>query len=475
VPSGRSKTAVSILITSLFEDLDVEGMWWLPTSKERHIAGSLHFLDGRLTLDLQGSLFGELSERAGPSETIQGVATDGTPITLGGCQLTNSTLSLGATLSPGRSSFIARIAVIGDHISDMSKTTFSALTVSYQHLTDWIACEPFDLQFDAMEEAEGAPLKLRPPTDIEAHVETPGVNFRLYTQVVLNHKQRKQAKLDYRAYIDIEPDKPMPLDDLLLLQKGCRDFLTLMVGESTPLALSRLRQTKGGENLQVLVQHDAREAKKEIHPVEMLAPLPVVRDRLAQALDTWYALVDELGPVIHLYFSVLGRGSSLSQFDFLALVQALESYHRRRIGGRYLPDDEYETLRSQIVAGFPEKMPSALRQKLKSMLKFANEPSLRKRLKELLGQLSDEMRQALADDQGHFIERVVDTRNYLTHLDEYSRGNVLETGQDFYDYIILLEAFLAMLFFQALDIPEADIRDPFIRRFGLYPCNPDGT
>jgi hypothetical protein len=96
--------------------------------------------------------------------------------------------------------------------------------------------------------------------------------------------------------------------------------------------------------------------------------------------------------------------------QFLNVVQAVEAYHRIRCGGTDLPEDEYESKLKEIL----DATPSAHRAWLREELRYSNELSLRKRLRELMEEtgsiLAPVWRNATL-----FIQKVVATRNYMTH------------------------------------------------------------
>jgi hypothetical protein len=72
---------------------------------------------------------------------------------------------------------------------------------------------------------------------------------------------------------------------------------------------------------------------------------------------------------------------------FLSLMQALETYHRRILGGNELSENHHNKRILEILTAVPDQY----RQWLEEKLKYSNELSLRKRMKELLGRHSDVM------------------------------------------------------------------------------------
>ena len=118
------------------------------------------------------------------------------------------------------------------------------------------------------------------------------------------------------------------------------------------------------------------------------------------------------------------------QFRFLGLIQALETYCRRVQGGKYLPDAVPRGIAAALKAALPPTTPQDLRNSLvQGKIKYGNEYSLRKRLRELLCSLEDETTKLIADSPGKFAEDVTATRNYLTHYSSELQAQAFKGGE----------------------------------------------
>jgi len=161
------------------------------------------------------------------------------------------------------------------------------------------------------------------------------------------------------------------------------------------------------------------------------SPFPERTTSVPRPMLIWYPLIGfEFGEIwarwnakFHLYKAAvaLHMGTELfhgqmTQFEFLAAVQALETLHRHLHQGSYLEKDEYGQVEAKLCAAIPSFTPADLRSALKSRIKYGNEYSLRKRLYALWDTLPKTIREALHPDLTAFTEAVIDTRNYLTHF-----------------------------------------------------------
>lgn len=98
---------------------------------------------------------------------------------------------------------------------------------------------------------------------------------------------------------------------------------------------------------------------------------------------------------------------------FLSLVQAVESYHRRtRINNEIDPEDHKKRVNAVI-----ESVDDQYKKWIEGRLGYSNEPTLRKRLRELIDECGELIKLSSSGGKKAFINKVCDTRNYLTHYD----------------------------------------------------------
>ena len=98
--------------------------------------------------------------------------------------------------------------------------------------------------------------------------------------------------------------------------------------------------------------------------------------------------------------------------QFQSIVEAIESYHRRRGNNEVLNQADHELRIKSILAAVPAEH----REWLTERLKYSNQPTLRQRLRDLLDRSAPAL-SPLIQDQRRFINLVVQTRNYYVHLD----------------------------------------------------------
>ncbi len=179
----------------------------------------------------------------------------------------------------------------------------------------------------------------------------------------------------------------------------------------------------------------------KLHPVDLFLSLRRRRVRLEHAHQMTFALSDilkdapslirqwltqeeKLRPVYNLLLSTVQAPDQYVQSTFLSLTQALESFHRIVYGGKYASEDDYNNVKDALERAIPADTSDHLKKKLMTMLHYGNQFSQRERLRGLFDVLGIALTEKLlgTEKQSHFISKVVDIRNHLTHHDQASES-----------------------------------------------------
>lgn len=110
-----------------------------------------------------------------------------------------------------------------------------------------------------------------------------------------------------------------------------------------------------------------------------------IKDKLKCILDSWLEKNEELEPICNLYFGTVYNSNVYLEHEFLNFIMALEAYHRRKSRNEEVPQEEHRKRIERIL----EASPAEYKKWLEEKLKYSNEPSLRKRLKEIFDSLAD--------------------------------------------------------------------------------------
>jgi len=400
----------------MMDKFEYEGIWWLPDKPEKQVSGTLRFTPNEgAILDLIGS-FKDTKEinKMLELEIILGISSNGKNITLHKCFETKSNVSVPRLLT---SSFYANEVFVGAHFQKSEDIKFRELSICYSYLDEWVNISGFNIQYPDKREVV---IKYKQPEPIQASI---GEDCKMFIDFQVTIVQ-KEASIKQRTYIRIEPSVEKSLEEYWNIMRDIQNFLSLGVTEPVyPLTITGITEAN---NSPVEIYYHSPEISKVPKTLCMLFTFKDISDRFEILLKNWFENADTLGPVYDLYFGTLYNPRMYLQHQFLSLIQAIEAYHRRKFEGKYLSNDDYEPIYEKFKKFINElAIEPSFKEALKSKLKYGNEHSLRKRLKDLFEKYK-EVVDDFIEDKDIFVNRVVDTRNYLTHYDK----NLMEKAVD---------------------------------------------
>jgi len=378
------------------ESFNYQGEWWLPENPDRREKGDIRFSqeDG-IELCLNGSFRDfdiskamMLGEKTEIYPTILGISAQGNKeFTLVDCFESRFDGSFsGYPTQKCR----AGMALIGGQIKDFKQEKYTKVFVQLTHLPEWAGFSGFSIGFPSDEEQGERTwhLDYSSPEEVVSDTDFGKVVFFCLKQPPRTHKSFSEVILSQSTYVRVEPAEPMLYEDLqkqfiqpiqrLLTLATCKPNYVVSIS-LTPEAT----ETDGEyETIGVFYNQSLKTPSidENIHPRDMLFTLADIADDLNNVVNSWLRLHTELGPVCDLFFSVQFASHMYLEGRFLNMVHAAETYHRRC------------------------NKPSS------------EEPVLRKRLGDLLDETGEAVG-PLIPNRKDFVDKVVDTRNYLTHYD----------------------------------------------------------
>ncbi len=440
------------------KSFELNGYWWLPSNPDNIIAGTLSFdpINGGF-LSLLGSFqnftkFGQVFD----VDIILGFA-DGKKITLYHCYATGSNMSLttGGPIAL-KSSFLVNIIILGHYFEKVDDIMFKSLSVNYSHLEDWtqISGFKFNLQSDKENHFNQYEVKYNFPQKFEMKIDDVLISFDYNFRE--GGDRIKEVRLLQTTFIKVEPLRECHLDTYLNnIFYHIQNFISLGVGKAVyPLIVKgknencKIELRKGRivyNDIEVFYKaRDFQEASKKLHPLDMVFFLGDVRDELEKYLNNWFKKAELIQPVYDLYFATLYSPKMYLQHKFLSLIQALEVYHRRVYGGKYISDENYKEVYTKLVEAIPSELEDSFKSSLKGKMNYLHEYSLRKRLKVITDTLDDVI-EILIKNKVDFISDVENTRNFLTHYDR-NLEDKCKTGNDLYILTQKVKFILEMCF-----------------------------
>jgi hypothetical protein len=158
------------------------------------------------------------------------------------------------------------------------------------------------------------------------------------------------------------------------------------------------------------------------YPVIMFRRLEHITPEI---LSVWCIQRTKYQEVIDLIFLVLYGHHTRPEVGFLLTIQAFEAFDRAAFPRSLTSPQQFKVVFDAMVSAIPRGISNDIRQKMKTSIQYANEPSLRKRLRDFHGRLSKGLGPNPLGFELSRINHIVDTRNYLTHYPDELKHKVL--------------------------------------------------
>jgi len=423
-------------------EFEIRGEWWLPENPTNRVPGVLRYKAGdwvRVKLDkflrdpwvdtVPG--IQELSLAPRPVQQLLGISPDGTQYTvLEGVEVAGKDV-------------LARHLLVGAHFDRAWDVGFHSAELSLTHLEEWTEHSPFPFPIAAIAEGEGkGPRKVDILYDkkklLDLEVPSRGCHIEVWSGTEINFHVARSVTIKHAGLVFVEPLSPQSFS-------WFRGFFVDLARLFSFFAGTRVYRTKTvcftsspGEGtrqwaVEVYDQRGVPETTVELHPAQMPLPFTSVHPVAPEVFNRWFSSVGELAPVHQLLVETLPPSDAGLETVLLRLTQALEVFHRRLVRDTYVSQEEWKAYYDEVVKALPGTMPTALRDRLRNHIWYANEYSLRNVLKRLIERLDLPARQALRiENPVEFADVTARTRNTLTHRTQPD-GPILSTAREYLD------------------------------------------
>ena len=411
----------------MFESFEYEGIWWLPHSPDNILAGILKFtpeegiflklIGGRFLQDLE-----KLQEPA-KEKVVLGLASKGIPVTLENCREIqfNLGLSSGNPLYQSATMQAERV-YLGEHFPSPEEIKFRKISVRYLYLDDWLDQRFIELHLD--QNAQELHIKATSPSqEIQLYSSSElklSIDTDIQTNLILYQpSEPKGVKITQLSWVKFESANPQNLEYFEEYISIIRNFLTLAVGMPVyPLSVKGETENDKKVDIFFALPRIPRQLPT-FSPPKMLFNYSSISNRCQSVLANWLGKADLLQPVYPLFFGTLYNPELYIENKFLSFICAVEAFHTRSESFKkeYISNEEYKKIRDIITNAIPRETSSDLKERIKEMLRYGNEKSLRKKLKDILTANAN-ITNKFIENNDQFIQKVVNTRNYLVHYDK---------------------------------------------------------
>jgi hypothetical protein len=251
----------------------------------------------------------------------------------------------------------------------------------------------------------------------------------------------------------VEPPIPQTFEWFIDAALRFENFLSACVGNSVRLKTASF--VVGGKIGWLVRPRSGKPGKP--HPQIWIA---CNNSQLATVLTGWFGNSQRLAPFENLIYGTV-RGTSLFvETEFLALAQAIESFHRLTGNHRLIETSQFVPIRQTIAATVDTCCTGQIAARIKDSISFANELSFQNRLDELFARLPPPYADKLLGDSQEFGQALRQTRNYLTHPGTKPGSKVITDATGLFLMNQKLHALIRFLVLTHLGFPAEIVFEP---------------
>ena len=437
------------------------GDFWLPSAPDRKIPGTLSISEGGIIeLEVAGLFNDEiealLRDRLEPIERIAGDIEKEGLVTLDDCYYKTLPLSF----IGGVSKSLIRVSRVftGVGYDEDEIPRFNSLIFSVEGIDEWVGISGINVDYQLEEHT--STISYQPPENIPLHLGD-GMQLSIaFGWTTPGFPIIKEARITQKAYLELVSQEARELDDFISVVRKITHFLCFTIDQT--VSLDSMSATSDD------LRRDIGEGKTRPIPINIYYPswpyskdepetnrgklfeFKEIQDDAERIINNWIEAYEKITPAFNLYFlAKMGMQTYLEE-RFMALAQGLEAYHRRTSEEKRMDEAEFKELIDNLI----DQCPQERKEWLKGKLQYGNEVSLRHRLKSLI----EPFKEIIGDQkkQKELINRIVNTRNYLTHYD-LSLESKAAQGEDLWPLCLKMELLFQLHFLQLIGFTHEQI------------------
>lgn len=430
--------------------INKEGTFWFKNDEKNRFKGVIvkENNDFLLKTKIQGKFNGKIEH-----ENIIIGKIENTLITIYNCYLINQYPEL-----------IFLVEYIFKNYNYESELSFKNILIKFHNLEEWIKNQSFEI------DSKNNNTIIKPKLVKKSFkLEEFNINFLLgYTE----SWNLTSYSITSNYSIQIEYHSPQKfkniLDDIRLIEK----FLSFAMYTPTNIKSIKCNISDDKKRPEYVYIYSKSFNKKTdtMSNYDILINFYEIQDK-TNLFEKWFEACDNYKPLFDIYFTNFSTNYTL-EYQFLSHTQALEAYMRKNeiFKDYYMDSEEYETIKSELNEYVKNsKMDEDHKQSWESRIKYGNEVSLRKRLKDLITFLKDYdiVKEIVGEKSNKFIDKIIDNRNHYTHYDENS-----DFKENIFNLINLnfkLKLLIELCILNELDFDKEFIENKLIHKYQRRP------
>ena len=437
------------------------GYFWLPEQQENKIPGVLTIKNGGdIELEVVG-LFDESIKALNGDDDLSriiGYVEKDDLVTLDNCFYTKKNISFG-TIS--KSKILVTRVLSGVAYDKNEEVTFNSLSFSVDCMDEWVGISGINVQSDW--DKRTATISYKPPENIDFSLND-GMKLEICFAYTLPwFPNTTEAKITQRAYFKLSSETLKPLQDLIEIIYKLTNFMCFAIDTTVTLkklkatSMERQEETSEGKSYPVpiyiyysSIPYSEKVPQKKGH--QMLFNYDSIKTNAQSIFNNWLNAYEILSPALNLYFSTKIGAQKYLDGKFLALVQGLETYHRKTSDEKLMDEREFKLLVNTVKKSCPDKNMDWL----EGRLIHGNEINLGKRLKKIIEPFKEHL--GTSKERSKLLRKIVDTRNYLTHYSEELKDKSAE-GRELWLLCQKMEVIFQLHFLKVLGFNDDGIKN----------------
>ncbi|MBK1988258.1 hypothetical protein A0J48_012035 [Sphaerospermopsis aphanizomenoides BCCUSP55] len=442
------------------EKFQRSGYFWLPSAPDRQIPGTLSISDGgSIELEVVG-LFDESIEALNGNDDLKRIVghieKDGL-VTLDNCFYKQKNITFGGI---SKSLLYVNRILIGVKYDKDESIVINTFCFSVEGIDEWVGIS--GIKVDHQFEAFTATISYAPPEEISLNLNN-GMHLLItFSWTLPGLPITTEARISQKTYFKLVSTTERELNDFISIAHKITTFLCFAIDkivcmDSVIATSNNICETFDNDKTNAVpikiyypsLPYSQDEPKIYWHG--MLFRYQQIQNDTEGIINKWIDAYDQFDNAFNLYFSVKTGSQKYLDGKFLALVQGLETYHRRKFDEKLMDEAKFKELVENIVSQCPEEH----QEWLAARLQHGNEVNLRKRIKSIIEPFKDVI--GTSQQRSKIISSIVDTRNYLTHYNESLKPKIA-SGIDLFSLCLKLEAFFQLHFLQVLGFTQKEIK-----------------
>ncbi|RPB36191.1 hypothetical protein CYQ91_19210 [Vibrio diabolicus] len=451
------------------EDIVQAGYFWLPSNEGKKIPGKLKITDGgHIELEAVG-LFDE-HEQALSNDThvvprIIGLVEGGKFVTLDHCYYKNRSISFGGV---SKSELIAGCLLSGVAFEQDEPILFDRFSFSTDCFDEWLGITGFSIKREANNKKYN--IDYHAPDTIQHKLNngmTLSIKFK-HSIPINSHVTEVHAV--QKAFIELSFEELLPFEEFRSTAFKLVSFLGFAIDKTVTIKdvvakSSEITQKFNDieHSTPIPVYYKSNPFVEKVakqHPVEMLFNFKVIHHNAESVFSNWISAYEQISPAINLYFATITGAQKYLDGRFLALVQGLETYHRRTSSDKLMDTKVFE----ELVGNLLEHCPSEHRDWLNKQLFHGNEISLNKRLRLITKPFKHYLGSNKEVDK--VLRKIVDARNYFTHYDQRLEGETA-TGVELVYLCDVMELIFQLHLLKVIGFTDDEIKEVITKQTTL--------